>query len=335
MRSYFLLFIANCFFVAIPSSLAQPIHTEIALVDAELFGVDRSHSHLGFSIRFMGMSSVKGTFNDYDVAILYNEADMTKTSVTVILDVASIDTANDWRDKDLQSERFFDAAQYPKIVFQSDRIEEATTGFLAHGRLTMRGVTREIAVPLKRTLLRTADAGWGNIRIGFEGRFTLNRTEYGIHGSDFWGVGMLSEEVDIEFGLLGTIMNQEKITFRSREKPSIGEVLQQTIAEKDVAAAVAQYHDLKTQHETDYNFAESELNRLGYKLLEQGRAAEAVQVFQLNAEAYPESANVYDSLGQGYAALGNRQQALAHYKRALTLDPYIPSAMEMTRRLGG
>ena len=328
------LFIVVCFSLVTTSNiLAQPSSQEIPLLDVELFGVDRSHSFLGFSVGFMGMSTVKGTFNDYSAAILYNEADMTKTSVTVVIEVSSIDTANEWRDRDLQSERFFDAEQYQHIIFQSNRIEKAAEGFLMHGHLTMRGVTKEIAVPFKRTLTRTADAGWGNIRIGFEGHCVVDRTAYGILGGDFWGLQALSNEVEIEFGLLGTILNMEKIAFSSTEKPSIGMVLQESIAGQGIEQAMETFHDLKAKNPDAYNFAESELNRLGYKLLEQGLTTEALHVFQLNAVAYPSSANVYDSLGQAYVALGDRERALAAYAKALALNPYIPSAMELTRRL--
>ncbi len=308
---------------------------EIPMLGAELYGVDQSHSYFGFSIKFLGMSTIKGTFKDYDASILYDEDDMTRTSITLVIDVGSIETGNNWRDRDLQSERFFDAEQHPKIIFQSSRIEESESGFIVHGDLTIRGTTTQIYIPVSRTLQRTVDTGWGNIRIGFEGSHTLNRLDYGVHGGDFWGVQALSEEVEIEFGLLGTIMNMEKISYRSAEKPSIGEVLQKLIDEEGVSHAVDHYQTLHTDHLDDYNFDEPELNKLGYKLLEKGQAEEALEIFKLNAGVYPESSNVYDSLGQVNAMLGEKEQSVYYYQRALSLDPHIPSAMEMIRRLAG
>ncbi|GAB5518582.1 MAG: hypothetical protein RhofKO_08330 [Rhodothermales bacterium] len=303
------------------------------MVDAELFGLDRAHSYLGFSVGFLGMSTVRGTFNAYDMAVVYNEADMTQTSVALVVKVESIDTASRWRDRDLQGERFFDADQHPYIVFQSDRMEPSDTGWIAHGRLTIRGTTLPLAVPIRRTLERTVDAGWGNVRIGFEGTLTLNRTEFGIHGGDFWGRQALSEEVEVEFGVLGTIMNQQKIVFRSQEKRSIGEELQEVLEAGGMTAAEARFRAVWAEQQDAFNVAEAELNKLGYKLIEHGRIEEAIAIFRLNVEAYPESANVYDSLGQAYAMLGRRAEALAHYTQALERDPYLPSAMEMIRRL--
>jgi len=322
-----------CLPFVIAAKITEPIDDEIQLVGAELFGVDQSHSHLGFSVEFLGMSTVKGLFNEYSVSILYNEEDMTKTSVTLIIDVTSIDTGNNWRDNDLQSERFFHAEEYPKIIFQSNKIEESDYGFNMHGDLTIRGVTQEIVVPFKQTLKRTVDIGWGNVRIGFAGTYTINRTDFGIHGGDFWGAKALSEEIEIEFGLLGTIMNMEKISFRSRDKMSIGEKLQGVIEEKGIDAAVYEYRVLKETKSEEYNFAENEMNKLGYKLLEQDKPKEALQIFRLNAEAYPESANVHDSMGEAYAVLGERQYSLSAYRKALEIEPFMPSAMEMVRRL--
>lgn len=302
-------------------------------VGAELFGVDRSHSQLDFIIRFLGMTDVRGTFEDFTASILYDESDMSNTSITLSMDAETIDTQNDLRDRDLRSERFFDTENHPTIFFQSERIARDGDGFVAHGKLTMKGVTREIAVPFERMLKRTIDDAWGNVRIGFKGALTLDRNDYNIHGGDFWGIKALSEEVRIEFALLGTRLNLDRISFQSAEKLSIGEKLEPIVEAEGVDAALAAYRRLKRDEPEGYNFAEGQMNLLGYKLLRSGRLDDALAIFKMNAEIHPESSNVYDSLGETFAMMGDVDEALQSYRKALALDPTSANAMEMLRRL--
>ena len=319
-----------------PSSNLDPDSTAPAIlpgIGAELFSIDRSHSQLDFIIRFLGMTDVRGTFENFTASILYDESDMSNTSITLSIDAETIDTQQDWRDRDLRSERFFDTEAFPTIFFQSERTTQDGDGFVAHGKLTMKGVTREIAVPFERMLKRTVDDAWGNVRIGFKGALTLDRNDYNIHGGDFWGIKALSEEVRIEFALLGTRLNMERIGFQSAEKPSIGEKLESIVEAEGIDAAIAAYHGLKQDDPDGYNFAEAQMNVLGYKLLRRGRVDEALAVFQLNAEVRPESSNVYDSLGETFATMGDVDKALHNYRKALALDPTSANAMEMLRRL--
>jgi polyisoprenoid-binding protein YceI len=102
---------------------APPDWGRIELVGAELFGADTAHSYVGFTIGFLGLTKVRGTFKAYTAAILYDEKDPTRSSVTVVFDPATIDTGLEGRDKDLTGPRFFDVETYPRMVFQSRSIE--------------------------------------------------------------------------------------------------------------------------------------------------------------------------------------------------------------------
>ena len=116
-------------------------------------------------------------------------------------------------------------------------------------------------------------------------------------------------------------------------KMSIAEALDKTIREKGVEAGISQYRELKAKQDTTYDFAENELNGLGYQLLRSGKAKEAVEIFKLNVEAYPKESNPYDSLGEGYLALNQRDLAIANYKKAVELNPKNTSAIEALKRL--
>ena len=164
----------------------------IPLVDGELFGVDRAHSYLGFSIGFLGLNKVRGHFNKYDMAILYNEADLSKMSLTLMIDASSIDTRMEMRDKDLRGDRFFDVEKYPTITFESSRIFPYEDYYLAIGQFSMHGVTKEILLPFE---LLKAD---GNT-LGFKVRTKINRIDFGV-GKDFEHTSIpnfLGDELDV------------------------------------------------------------------------------------------------------------------------------------------
>jgi hypothetical protein len=122
-----------------------------------------------------------------------------------------------------------------------------------------------------------------------------------------------------------------KVAFDSR-KP-IGQVLSETIAAGGIDLAIRQYHQLETASAKTYNFDENQLNNLGYELVRDKKLDQAIRVFQLNVEAYPQSANVYDSLGEGYMDAGNKSEAIANYQKSLQLNPKNTGAVKMLQLL--
>ena len=116
-------------------------------------------------------------------------------------------------------------------------------------------------------------------------------------------------------------------------KASIAEPLTHTIMEKGVHAAIELYYKLKKTQPDAYNFDEYELNMLGYQLLWRDMNEAAVEVHKLNTQAYPDSANPYDSLADAYEASGELELAIEAYEKALERDPKMPSAIEGLKRL--
>lgn len=117
-------------------------------------------------------------------------------------------------------------------------------------------------------------------------------------------------------------------------KQSIAEVLY-PIAEKDVAAAVAEYRKLKATKADSYDFAENELQTLGYQLVGLKRLKDAAEIFKLNVEMFPKSSNSYDSLGETYLELGEKDLALTSYKKAIELNPANANAVRIVNKLEG
>ena len=116
-------------------------------------------------------------------------------------------------------------------------------------------------------------------------------------------------------------------------KMSIISVLEKTILDKGIDAGIAQYRDLKAKQAATYDFAEPELNRLGYQLLRGGKVKEAIEIFKLNVEAYPQGFNTYDSLGEAYMTVNERELAVQNYKKSLELNPNNTNATEVLKRL--
>jgi CubicO group peptidase (beta-lactamase class C family) len=124
-------------------------------------------------------------------------------------------------------------------------------------------------------------------------------------------------------------LKPEQIVF----KPGIAKTLYQIIATEGIDSAAGKYRDLKKNQPDAYDFQERELNGLGYNLLGQKKIKEAIKVFQLNAEAYPESSNVYDSLGEAYMLNGEKAPAIENYEKSLKSNPNNANAVEKLKQL--
>ena len=121
--------------------------------------------------------------------------------------------------------------------------------------------------------------------------------------------------------------------FKNVRTVPISQPIRKAVIEKGIAAAIEQYNDLKKNQRTRYDFSESQLNNLGYEFLFTSRVKEAVEVFKLNVTAFPQSFNVYDSLGEAYAANGEREQAIRNYRKSLELNPQNTNAIEALKKL--
>lgn len=171
-------------------------------VDEERAGewtFDPAHTRIGFSARHAMVTKVRGAFNEIDGRLHVDPADTSRSSVSVRLKAASVDTRNAQRDAHLRSAEFFDAERYPDVVFTSRTIDEVEERmFVVIGDLTIRGITHEIAFPIElRGVGRGAD---GELRAGFEGSRRVDRRAWGLEWQvplDTGGV-LVSERVTVE-----------------------------------------------------------------------------------------------------------------------------------------
>ncbi|WP_104176090.1 YceI family protein [Arthrobacter sp. Y81] len=161
---------------------------------------DPTHTRIGFSTRHAMVTKVRGAFNDVEGAIHVNAENPEQSSARMTIKVASIDTRNADRDQHLRTNEFFDAPQFPEITFSSNRVDQVDDGhFIVGGDVTIRGVTKDIAIPLD--FIGVERDPMGNLRAGFEGSRRIDRQDFGLTWNaalDSGGV-LISEKITLEF----------------------------------------------------------------------------------------------------------------------------------------
>ena len=168
----------------------------LPLFAADTYEIDPVHSEVSFKVRHLGISKVSGRFTKLQGTILVDELDLSKSSVDVTIEAASINTDSEGRDKHLKSADFFDVEKIPTLTFKSVAVKEVAKGKLeVTGDFTMHGVTKRIVIPI--TNLGTAKSPFNDVRAGFEGALTLNRGDYGIKTFP----GVIGEQVEITLGI--------------------------------------------------------------------------------------------------------------------------------------
>lgn len=167
-----------------------------AATAADTYTVDPAHSRVGFSVRHLGISNVKGKFSEFTGSLVV-EAGALKDALATI-QVTSVDTGVAQRDHHLRTADFFDVTNYPTIVFKTKKVKNSGKGFTLVGDFTMRGVTRELQVPI--IISKPIRDPWGKMRVGLEARAKLNRKDYGIAYNQLLetGVAAVGEEVELE-----------------------------------------------------------------------------------------------------------------------------------------
>ena len=163
--------------------------------------IDNAHSEVHFAVRHMVVAKVRGRFNTWSGELDLDEKDLTRSSVAVDIDAASIDTSNGQRDGHLRSPDFFDAEKFPTLKFRSKRVEKAGAGkdrYRVVGDLTIRDVTREAV--LDAELLGIGKDPWGKDRAAFSASASIDRREFGLTWNQVLEAGgvLVGDRVDIE-----------------------------------------------------------------------------------------------------------------------------------------
>jgi polyisoprenoid-binding protein YceI len=160
--------------------------------------IDAGHSRVGFGVRHMMVSTVHGTFGKYTGSVALE--DVTKSTTHLEIDATSINTGDAKRDEHLRSPDFFDTAKFPKITFDSTKIEKrGADGLAITGNLTLKNVTKPVVLTVTG-LTGEAKDPWGGTRRGATASAKINRKDFGLtwnKGLETGGV-LADEDVNLE-----------------------------------------------------------------------------------------------------------------------------------------
>jgi polyisoprenoid-binding protein YceI len=163
-----------------------------SLAATSTWNLDPMHSNAQFTVRHLGISNVQGEFTKISGQVMFDDADVTKSSVNVTIDAASVDTRVSRRDDDLKSPNFFDVAKFPTISFKSTKITKAGDGkLMVTGDLTIKDVTKEVTLDV--TGPSGVDTHMGTRR-GFSASTKINRQDFHVSADP----GMVGDDIAIQ-----------------------------------------------------------------------------------------------------------------------------------------
>jgi len=165
----------------------------------ERWEIDSSHSSVHFSVRHLVIAKVRGTFGRWSGTVQVPDGDFSKATVAVTIDAASINTGVDDRDAHLKSPDFLDAAQYPELRFVGKHVQPRSGSEIdIVGDLTIKGITREVVLNVEQ--YGQAKDPWGNVRVGFSAKTSIDRRDFGLTHNKVLETGgvMIGERVEIE-----------------------------------------------------------------------------------------------------------------------------------------
>ncbi|HEX3223100.1 MAG TPA: YceI family protein [Nocardioides sp.] len=165
------------------------------------YALDPTHTRLGFSTRHAMVTTVRGAFKEFDGEAVVDTQNPAASKVTVNIKAASIDTGVADRDGHLRSADFFDVETYPEITFVSTDVSRDGDDWTIAGDLTIKDVTRPVTIEFEST--GSARDPFGNTRIGFEGRTTINRKDWGLTWNAALETGglLVSDKIKLDFDI--------------------------------------------------------------------------------------------------------------------------------------
>lgn len=166
------------------------------------YTVDPSHSQIGFGARHAMVTKVRGQFKEFSGSGFIDLENPANSSFETIIQATSIETGNPDRDAHLRSNDFFAMDEFPLITFKSTLFEKQNTdSFRVTGDLTMKGVTKPVTLELEFT--GTAVDPYNNVRVGFEGKATVNRKDWGVNWNAALEAGgvLVGEKITLDFDI--------------------------------------------------------------------------------------------------------------------------------------
>ncbi len=159
-----------------------------AFAQTSTWNIDPAHSTAQFTVRHLGISNVTGSFTKVTGSVILNDKDIAQSQVSASIDVSSVDTRVEMRDKDLKSPNFFDVEKYPTIEFKSKKIAGSGGKLQVIGDLTIHGTTHEVTLDVDGPTPELTDP-WGNSRRGISATTAISRKDFNLVYNKLLGTG--------------------------------------------------------------------------------------------------------------------------------------------------
>jgi polyisoprenoid-binding protein YceI len=176
----------------------------------QTYTIDPSHSRLGFTVRHLGFSKVRGSFGEFEGVVRMEGHDLSTLEAEAVVRTESITTNDVNRDNHLRTADFFLIEEYPTLTFKSTGVRRAAgSAFTLAGELTLRGVTK--AIELEGEYLGSGRDPWGNAKVAFEARTKINRKDYGLSWNAVLETGgfLVSDDVEITLEIQAALQQDE------------------------------------------------------------------------------------------------------------------------------
>lgn len=167
------------------------------VTDAPEWNIDKAHSSISFTVSHF-FTPVYGSFDAFEGKVMFDPEDLGSSKAEFTVEIASVDTKNEKRNADLQSDNFFNARKWSTMKFVSEKFESKGEGkFIVRGKMTIRDVTKGVAIPLDLLGLVDHPMKKGTKIASFKSEFTLNRNDYGVGTGDWMATTVVGDEVTV------------------------------------------------------------------------------------------------------------------------------------------
>ncbi len=183
---------------SLTAALALVLAAPLALAQTTTWKSDPVHSEVDFAIKHMSLTNVHGRFGAVNATVVYDAADISKSTVTATIDVAGVNTGETARDNHLKTDAFFDVSKYTTATFQSTKVVKSADGMTVTGNLTLRGVTKPVVLNVVGPTAPVTGMDKKQ-HVGFSATTTIRRQDWGI-GTSFPSA-ILGDNVSIEIDL--------------------------------------------------------------------------------------------------------------------------------------
>ena len=300
----------------------------------EFYPIENSHSYIEFSVKYMGYAKIKGNFEKFNGTFKYDENDISKTSVSLTILTNSIDTDNDWRDKDLKSKNWLDTENFSNLTFSSTSVLATDTGFDIIGNLTIKGITKEVVIKMNPASGILKDTR-GDAQVILTGETTINRKDFGIEGKRWSaikeGITGVANEIKIEVSILGKQIKLRNFKNWVRNETRPQGKIYKVISSDGIEAGFQTFEEMRL--DSDVKLNANTLNIVGHVLLKEDKIKEALEVFKKNIEVFSDESDVYGSYAEALAISGNLVDAKVYYQKALEKNADNQNAKEILRHL--